>query len=254
MWLIARYEAVTLFSLRMSSATASGGKSLLAPTPYAIKMALLDAAFRVLGNDAAEILWPAIRDLQIALRPARNAVVNHLFQRMLKPRRSPPAPGDPDAGPFGRTIGYREYVQLQGSMSLAFRQAPDNHQQPLPLSASLPLAESGDAPTWLTVLLLNLNYLGKRGSFMQLIGPPETAEDLGAEFVVLTQSQTQFPIDGTMQVLDDCAPILTFAKAIIYSGAKVALGKERILRHIVLPYRLVQSSRSHSYFRVVEDS
>ena len=46
MWLIAEYQPVSLFSLKNSLATSSGGKSLLVPTPYAFKMALLDAACR----------------------------------------------------------------------------------------------------------------------------------------------------------------------------------------------------------------
>ena len=46
MWLLAIYEATTLFSLKTSDATSSGGRTLLAPTPYAIKMGLLDAAYR----------------------------------------------------------------------------------------------------------------------------------------------------------------------------------------------------------------
>ena len=45
-WLIAAYRPVTLFSLRMTHATSKGGKTLVVPTPYSIKMALLDACFR----------------------------------------------------------------------------------------------------------------------------------------------------------------------------------------------------------------
>ncbi len=85
MWLIADFEAVTLFSLKMSTATASGGKTLLALTPYAIKMALLDVACRNLGVEKAEERWDGIRDLKIALYPARRAVVTNLFQKVLRP-------------------------------------------------------------------------------------------------------------------------------------------------------------------------
>ncbi len=47
MWLIATYQPTSLFSLRPANATTSGGKTLLTPTPFALKMALLDAAIRV---------------------------------------------------------------------------------------------------------------------------------------------------------------------------------------------------------------
>ncbi len=42
MWLHCSYEPVSLYSLKLSAATSSGGKTLLAPSPYAVKMALLE--------------------------------------------------------------------------------------------------------------------------------------------------------------------------------------------------------------------
>jgi hypothetical protein len=67
----------------MSTATASGGKTLLAPTPYALKMALLDVACRYLEVQEAEKHWEDIRDLKVALLP-RRAVVKNLFQKVLR--------------------------------------------------------------------------------------------------------------------------------------------------------------------------
>ncbi|HXK43956.1 MAG TPA: hypothetical protein PKV82_14140 [Anaerolineae bacterium] len=228
MWCIAEYEAVTLFSLKLSAATASGGKTLLVPTPYALKMALLDAACRTAGVAQAEAWWPAIRDLRVALFPAERAVVTNLFQKVLKPRRAPAKAGDPETGPFQKTIGYREYVQLVGPWQVA-----------LGMEA---------ACSWLEGLLLNLNYLGKRGSLMQLKDVPRWKVALPAEFVELTATPETFALQGTLQVLDDCAPTLTFAKANIYSGEKVTFGKERITRNVVLPYRLVRSSKSFTLY------
>jgi len=49
MWMIARYLPVAPFSLKPAAATSSGGKTLLVITPYAIKMALLDVAIRIMG-------------------------------------------------------------------------------------------------------------------------------------------------------------------------------------------------------------
>ena len=54
MWLVSEYEASALFTLKPATATASGGKTLLVPTPFAIKMALLDVACRLAGRAAAE--------------------------------------------------------------------------------------------------------------------------------------------------------------------------------------------------------
>jgi hypothetical protein len=230
MWTIAEYEAVTLFSLKLSAATASGGKTLLVPTPYALKMALLDAACRTVGVVQAEAWWPTLRDLRVALLPAEQAVVTNLFQKVLKPRRNPAKPEDPESGPFQRTIGYREYVQLCGPWQVA-------------------LGEDGalDHP-WLAGLLLNLSYLGKRGGLVQLKRVPQQETTLPSGFVELTATPEIFAFQGTLQVLDDCAPTLTFVKANIYSGEKVILGKERITRNVVLPYRLTRSSKSFTLY------
>jgi len=236
MWLIAEYEPVTLFSLKLSAATASGGKSLLVPTPYAVKMALLDAACRTLGVEQAKQLWPAIRDLRVGLQPASQAMVTNLFQKVLKPYKNPPKPGIPDYGPFQRTIGYREYVQFVGALGVA-------------------LGWEGSAEhDWLGNLLLNINYFGKRGGFVQLLPPPHSADMLPPEFVEATSDSVSFSINGTLQVLDDCTDKLTFAKADIYSGEKIKMGKERITRNIVLPnYRLKRSSKSFSLYERTED-
>lgn len=236
MWLIAEYEAVTLFSLKLSSATASGGKTLLVPTPYALKMALLDVACRVRGVPQAENLWPQIRDLAVALRPAPQAVVTNLFQKVLRPRRNPISFDEPDSGPFQKTIGYREYAQLVGPLGIALGFEDDALREEL----------SG--------LLLNINYLGKRGGFVQLLPPPQNFSELPEGFVEASADQVAFALNGTLQVLDDCTEKLTFAKADIYSGEKVKMGKERIARNIVLPnYRLRRSSKSFSWYERTED-
>jgi hypothetical protein len=234
MWLIAEYEAVTLFSLKLSTATSSGGKTLLVPTPYALKMALLDSACRTLGVKQAEPLWEQIRGLHVAIRPASKVVVTNLFQRILKPFKNPPKEGTTDSfGPFQRTIGYREYAQLIGPMAVA-----------LELSAA-------QKETFVN-LLLNINYFGKRGGFMQLVKTPLVIEELPSQFVDATIQQTSFSIFGTLQVLDDCAPNLPFERANIYSGVKLKAG-DRIHRNVILPYRMTSSSKSFSLYEYVTD-
>jgi hypothetical protein len=229
MWLIAEYEAASLFSLKLSSATASGGKTLLVPTPYAIKMALLDAACRIHGVAVAEKEWGQIRDLQIAIRPAEHVVVTNLFQKVLKPRRGEIGLCDPDAGLFQKTIGYREYAQWVGALGVAFKVGEEQ-------------------VAWLSELLLNVNYLGKRGGFVQLLPPTRAADTVPSDFVAATNTPSTFAINGTLQVLDDCAPSLTFAQANIYEQ-KEKIGKGRVARQIVLPkYRLTRSSKSFSLY------
>lgn len=230
MWLTFEYQAVTLFSLKLSSATSSGGKTLLAPTPYAFKMALLDAACRTLGVERVQSLWPEIRDLALALSPARSVVVTNLFQKVLRPRRNSAAAGDPDAGYFLKTIGYREYAQLIGPLGIALGW-PTEDERP-----------------WLEDLAMNIHYLGKRGGFVQLSGWPVCRAELPKGYYEATRDQQAFPIPGTLQAMDDCTPQLTFERANIYSSEKVRPDKDRIVRNIVLPYALRRSSKSFSHY------
>ena len=233
MWLIAEYEAVTLFSLKLSTATSSGGKTLLVPTPYALKMALLDSACRVLGVNQAELLWEQIRDLHVAIRPAPKVVVTNLFQRILKPYKNPPKPGIPDFGPFQRTIGYREYAQMIGPMAVAL-ELGEKHRETF------------------VKLLLNINYFGKRGGFVQLMKTPMDVDELPKQFIDATSEQSSFLVFGTLQILDDCAPSLSFERANIYSGVKLK-EDDRIRRNIILPYRMTRSSKSFSLYEYVTD-
>jgi hypothetical protein len=234
MWLIAEYQPTALFSLKPAWATSSGGKSLLTPTPYAVKMALLDAACRTSGVAAAKEAWPWLRDLTVALRPPEQVVVTNLFTRILKPRRNPAEPGTQHAGPLGKTIAFREYVHFDGTLGMALDGEAGN------------LSHLGE---W----LFQVSYLGKRGGFVQLLAPPMTVEALPAGFIVVNGAPNgPFLADGIIQQLDDCDASLTFERADIYSGKGVKLGKERVLRHIVLPYRLVRSSKSFSLYERID--
>jgi hypothetical protein len=234
MWVIAEYQPTALFSLKPAWATSSGGKSLLVPTPYAIKMALLDVACRTAGVAAGERAWPWLRDLTVALRPPKRIVVTNLFTRILKPSRTPARPGTQHAGPLGKTIGFREYVYLGGPLGIALR---------------VDVGDQSQLEDW----LLQINYLGKRGGFVQLLSPPASSEALAPGFIIASGDAIRsFPADGIIQQLDDCDTGLTFEKANIYSGKRIKLGRERILHHAVLPYRLVRSSKSYSYYERIE--
>ena len=232
MWLIANYQPVGLFSLKSTLATSSGGKSLLTLTPFALKMALLDVAYRVYGVAYIRSLWPRLRDLPVAVDLSERVVVSNVFTRILKPRRGTAAPGTAHAGPLQKTIAFREYVWPVGAWGLAIEMAPT-------LSAAQ-----------YTELLIQLNYLGKRGGFIQLTAAPMTADMLPETYTLLNppEGQSVFARQGVLQVLDDCSPKMTLEHANIYSGKRIRLGIERVLNHIVLPYRQVQSSKSYTLY------
>jgi hypothetical protein len=238
MWLIARYAASSLFSLRPALSTASGAQSLLAPTPFAIKMALLDAALRRFGVAAGQQWWPAIRALDIALDLPDLIVVNKTFIKIQRPTRVTKSDAEEVAAakaagvyPMGPTIAFREFVQFGGPIGIALRQPATHGEPPLP------------------DLLAQINYFGKRGSFFQLQALPETVDDLDRRWTLITAPTAGFPINGTLQMLDDCGTGLTWDHVNVYSSKRIALGKnERILRPIVLPHQLRRSSYRYSLY------
>ena len=240
MWTVARYLPVAPFSLKPAAATSSGGKTLLAPTPYALKMALLDVAIRTGGVDEGVRLLPYLRDLSVAIALPDDLLVLKGFSKIQRPLKDKndeqKAIEAQERGhwPMQPTIAYREYVYYRDAFQLAFT-SHDGES----LVQELPR------------LLTCINYFGKRGGFMQIMEPPQQEDRLpmGLFTELTAEGLQEFHPDGTMQVLDDCGKSLTFQRANIYSSERITVGKERILRHVVLPYRLKSSSRSYSWYK-----
>lgn len=222
MWTIAQYQPTAFFSLKPNMATSSGGKTLIVPTPFAVKTALLDAAIRTRGLARGKAIFPDLRALEIAVRLPPQIVVNNTFNRILRAARSP----SPGQWPYQRTIGFREYVQFGGPLALAFRGLTDD----------------------LVPLLAQVNYLGKRGGFIQLLSAPEEADEMDDDFTLLTEGiNGAFPL-GTLQMVDDWGEKLTFERLNIYSDKRVTTGKHRVFHHVVLPYEPTRSSRGFTLY------
>jgi len=255
--MIARYLPVAPFSLKPAAATSSGGKTLLVVTPYAVKMALVDVALRSLGIERGTELFPLLRDLAVAVALPRDILVFKTFSkiwRLVESKDSKKADETQEAFdermrekmasridrgqyPFYSTISFREYVSYHEAFQLAVA-TPDGAELPIELAS----------------LLMSINYFGKRGGFVQAMTQPHCEQTLSSDFTHLTPTEPQaFVVDGTLQMLDDCGKSLTFSRASIYSRERVTPGKERILHHVVLPYRLAQSSRGYSWYQRLEN-
>lgn len=232
-WVIARYQPVSLFSLKHGEATSTGGKSLLVPTPFAIRTALLDVAMRVRGREYGQQAFEHIHALRLAVRPPERAAVTNLFAKVLKPER------DQDRSrAMQQTIAFREYVYLLGMLELAFGGETNVLEE-------------------ITPLLPQVTYFGKRGSFFQCVDctrsidtegeePPNTFLLMKGPTVergqILNPSPKTFPL-GIIQRMDDWGPELTFAKINIYEGEKVRMGSERIRFDMILPYQMRRAGR-----------
>lgn len=239
MWLVAYYRPVSLFSLKVGVATSTGAKTVFIPTPFAVRTALLDAAIRTQGVQSAPRVFETLKRVAIAANVPEAVVVSNLFAKVRKPRRSD-AERD-EAMPA--TIAFREYAYLRGDLGLAFEGD----------RAALDEVES---------ILPQVNYFGKRGSLFQLLTIEEQrVPRLPEGFVVLkgvsvngTQivgRMTSPTKIGVIQLLDDWGPELTFQKLNTYSQSEIRLMRDRTRESVILPYRLVRSSRSFSYYERV---
>jgi len=70
---------------------------------------------------------------------------------------------------------------------------------------------------------------------------------------VVSPIGNQFPL-GIIQLMDDWGDELTFDKVDIYSGEKITMGKDRIRKGVILPFRLTRSSKSFSLYERIEDN
>lgn len=225
-WLAATYRPVSLFTLRASQATSSGGRTNLVPTMYGVKMALIDAAFRS-GEDGAAV-FPWLKSLPIRFEPPREAVVTNSF---IKIRREPKK-RTADGPAYIPTIGYREFCFYQGDLRIAFE------------VGSL----SGAELEHIGALLPRVNYFGKRGSFFQYINETRM-DELPLSFgAPLEASESQFSLDTVIQYLDDIGPGATWERLNSFSQEPVRLGKDRSFVPTALPYRKVAASRGYTRY------
>lgn len=235
-WLTVQYDPVTLFSLRMTHATSKGGKTLLLPTPYAVKMALLDACFRRFdASDAMEQarrLFDAIKARPIRFNPPEQCVVENTFLKVLDHDRE-------GESPFKQTIAYREFVFLSGPLTVA-------------------LGAAGLTPgtlQLLTDLFAHINSFGKRGGFWQFRSHEVLDGELPAEYSVPRPHATpqQILTHGVTQALDDFGPALVAAKdgfdrVSTYGGGTMRLGEHRVLTLTALPYRRQLAGRAFTWY------
>lgn len=218
-WLMLDYEPLSPFILRPSNATSTGGKSLVAPTPYAIKMGLLDRLIRHRGLAEAQARFPLVRDLTLYLRVPLAVAVNRTFQKIL---RGYTAEG------WGSTIVQIEFCVFTGVMSLAVPLPDDSAQAEL-------LVES----------FSTINYFGRRGGFMQLqrwgVGDAEPS----ADFVNLCQPNAALVVRGFLQRMDDMEAKARFEDVSIFNPK--AKGGRRVY-NVVFPYQLAYHGSNHTIY------
>jgi len=223
-WLVFRYSPASLFSLKISRATSTAGKTLLTPTPYAVKMAFLDATLR---NGLTDDPYSFVRSLASAvlrIGPPRHACVTGTIQSVRHEARDAGHGRKPDSPAYRPSIAFREFVHYYGVLALAFdlKTCSADHV-PLLLQA---------APA--------VNYLGKRGGFVQYLS--------GARQPKLDSTFTQ-PVDGSngpagfgqRVILDDFGPGASFENLNSFASTEIRRGIDRKFVETIVPLQVYNS-------------
>lgn len=233
MWILARYKPTGLFSLKSSAATSSGAKTLLVPTMYSVKMALIDAAFRS-DKDGAEI-FELSKPLKIRFKPPEHAAVTHGFikirrEREVKDAKNVAAVVLKRTSPFQPTVAYREFCAFEGELMVA--------------------VETEEPISWMEELLPAVGYFGKRGSFFQFAGfeYSETLSEHDYTFP-LEDPPDGYSLNIVVQPLDDLGERATFEVINTYSTEKARIGRDRIIVQTAIPYSMVSSSRGYTLYK-----
>lgn len=215
-----KYMPTSLFSLKESNSTNSGAKSLLLPSPYAIKMAILNQAI-TLGGDL-ELLqkrnseeFRHVRDAKIGIYIEDNSYfcVNNSFVKILKPAR--------EGGGFGQTVAFREYIYLSNPLEIVIE------------------VESKEQKDYLKKYLHKINYFGKRGCFFQFVEYKDKPNDAN----VFPFSSTNL-IPGIIQEFDDFDSRAMFDN--VNSFSKSTTKRKKTIFSV--PLFRISSSKSHSTF------
>lgn len=219
------YIPTALFSLKDSNSTNSGAKSLFLPSPYSIKMAILNQAITIGGelddlNNKYSSLFKAIREAKISfyLQKSSSFCVNNTFIKILKPARD--APG------FQETVSFREYIHLNSPLEIIFEVADER------------------AASYLKKYLHNINYFGKRSCFFQFLSYNDNPHE--PNVVLFNPNSIKA---GILQKYDDFDEKVTFEMVNNFSS-KATKRKERFY---FVPLNLVKSSKSFWHYKVIEN-
>jgi hypothetical protein len=229
-WLVAEYRPTALFSLKISLATSSVGKTLIVPTLYSIKMALVDAGFRagLSDRECADLLRSLVAtDVRIA--PSVAAVVTHTFVKVRQESRE----GDP-LRPYIPNIAYREVVHHHGCWSWAFDLAGGDDT----------LAER------LVHLAPHVGYIGKRGSFVQFMGLSRST-NLSDRFTQPIQSEEPWSPPARVHVvpLDDFGPEADLETLSSFTERSPKRDRHRKFVQTMVPIGLVNTGPGFSEYR-----
>lgn len=219
----ATYTPVTLFSLKDSNSTNSGAKSLFLPSPYSIKMAILNQAITIGGDleklstkKSKEFSWVRDTKIKFHIPEGSNFCVNNSFVKILKPAR--------EGGGFQQTVAFREYIFLSHPIEIIFD------------------IEDGEAINYLKQYLHKIAYFGKRGCFFQFVKYSDIPNEANVKIFDVHNS-----ISGILQEYDDFDRLAIFDNINNFSNKSTRRRKEILS----LPLKSTGSSKSFSSYKII---
>ena len=218
------FQPTALFSLKDSNSTNSGAKTLFLPSPYAVKMAIINQAITMAGVDFSKDgkknkAFGRVRDVEIEYFIKGNYCINNCFLKILKPSRSSP-------GEVQKTVSFREYVHINEAIEFVFT------------------VKDKEAIHFLKKFIHKINYFGKRGCFFQFTAYKDTPQQAN-----VTSFAGNYLNPGILQEYDDFGEKFSFDDVNSYGG-KGSAKREKKIR--ILPFERVSSSKSFSHFRTIE--
>lgn len=228
MWLIVKYLPTTLFSLRKSDATNTAAKSLIAPSPYSIKMALLNSIITFDSLKKAKENFDFIKSLEIQYALSKYICINNCFIKIQKQPHSDKLKTNPSLA-FDSSIGFREYIFFNDKINIAFK------------------IEHKEQKGFLDMYLRKINYFGKRGCFFQYIESSiiQTKKLPTNYSDYFNKESLNLSIDGLIMKMDDFDPKVKFNEVNTFTNNKT----KREERIYYFKYENIKSSKQYTLLK-----
>jgi len=250
MWLEIKYKPTALFSLKMSSATSSAGKSLISPSPYAVKMALLNAIITYDSLEKAKEKFELIRDLEMHFALPNRIVVNNCLIKIQKPKRHDLSQKEKNKlkeqglsedeirnipkermakDPIDSTVAFREYVYINDELKIAVKTKEQEN--------SFVQSDLDFLKKW----FMHINYFGKRGCLFQFISAEEINELSGRYSKILEEGISA----GIMFPMDDIDSDASFENMNNYNHKIKA---KRVQQIHIFPFRQERANKNFTLY------
>jgi hypothetical protein len=229
-----KYMPTALFSLKDSNSTNSGAKALFLPSPYSIKMAILNQAITIGGDleyleGKKSLYFSHIRNARISffIEDGSYFSVNNSFIKILKKKEDKRSVKAKQEGAtfepgYQQTVVFREYLYLSKPLEIIFE------------------TQKAGQKDYLQKYLHKINYFGKRGCFFQFLEYTDNPSEGNVK-----PFKANSNLCGILQEYDDFDENATFENVNNFSS-KTTKRKKEVL---VLPLASVATSKGFTIYR-----